>query len=124
MAKKKAASVKTPNQRKTTSETDVPTQPSFEEAFESLETVVRQLEDGNLGLDASLGKYEQGIQLLKVCHHTLSKAERKVELLTKLDSDGNAQTRDFDDQDLSLEDKQQQRARRRSGNADWDEDDT
>lgn len=88
--------------------------PSFEESFATLEAIVRQLEDGSLGLTQSLARYEEGIRCLKLCHETLRQAERRVELVTGVAADGTPVTTTFDEGDLSLDEKAQQRSRRRS----------
>lgn len=41
---------------------------TFEEALERLETIVQQLEDGELGLDGALAAYEEGVGHLKRCY--------------------------------------------------------
>jgi exodeoxyribonuclease VII small subunit len=87
---------------------------SFEEALAELEGVVRDLEDGRLGLNDSLGRYEEGVRLLRFCHAALDQAERRIMLLTGVDESGAATTRPFDDDSLSLEEKKEQRSRRRS----------
>ncbi len=56
---------------------------SFEEAIERLETISRSLESGELGLDDSLTKYEEGIRLARFCQGKLSEAERRIEILQK-----------------------------------------
>lgn len=95
--------------------------PSFEESFATLETIVRQLEDGSLGLTQSLARYEEGIRCLKLCHETLRQAERRVELVTGVAADGTPVTAAFDEGDLTLDEKAQQRSRRRSkGDGDTD----
>lgn len=88
--------------------------PNFEAALERLERVVRELEDGELGLDQSLERYEEGVKYLKFCHQRLKDAEQKIELLTGLDAEGNPVTVPFDDPASTLEEKQQARAKRRS----------
>lgn len=88
---------------------------SFEESLEQLEQIVQDLEAGQLGLSESLELYERGISTLKTCHETLSKAQRKIELLTGVDEEGNPQTESFDEGDLTLEQKRTKRSRRRSG---------
>lgn len=54
---------------------------SFEEAFEELEQVVRQLEEGQLSLDESLALFERGQALSARCQHLLETAELKVQQL-------------------------------------------
>lgn len=67
----------------------------FEKALEQLQSIVRDLESGQLTLDQSLEKYEQGVQNLRVCHETLRKAEQRIRLLVDLDDNGRAITRPF-----------------------------
>ena len=70
---------------------------SFEQALAALEQVVRDLEDGRLGLAESLARYEEGVKLLKNCYAQLEQAERRIELLTGVDAAGNAIVAPFDD---------------------------
>lgn len=88
--------------------------PTFEQSLLRLEQLVRELEDGSLGLSDSLARYEEGIRCLKQCQQALERAERKVELLTGVDADGNPVTQPFDEQDMTLEEKAQSRSQRRS----------
>ncbi len=93
-------------------------EPSFEQALASLSEVVGQIESGDLSLDDALGQYERGITLLKTCHAQLSRAQRRIEVLSRIDDDGNATTTPYDDsEDESLEAKQQSRSRRRTREA-------
>jgi exodeoxyribonuclease VII small subunit len=92
-------------------------QPTFEEALARLEAIVESLEEGQVPLAESLARYEEGIKLLKQCYQSLSAAERKIELLSRVDSAGQAQCEPFDDSATSLEEKSQTRARKRSRNA-------
>jgi exodeoxyribonuclease VII small subunit len=64
----------------------------FEEALARLETIVAELERGELPLDDSMRIFEEGIKLSKVCLKMLDDAERKVEILVK-DKDGRKRTR-------------------------------
>ena len=72
-----------------------PETPSFEAALASLEAIVHDLEDGDLGLAEALARYEQGIKHLRHCYDLLEQAERKIELLTGIDADGRAKTTPF-----------------------------
>jgi exodeoxyribonuclease VII small subunit len=73
----------------------LPDSPSFEAALASLEAIVHDLEDGDLGLAEALARYEQGIKHLRHCYDLLEQAERKIELLTGIDADGRAKTAPF-----------------------------
>jgi exodeoxyribonuclease VII small subunit len=90
--------------------------PTFEEALESLEQIVHDLEEGQIGLAEALTRYEQGVKLLKQCFNLLEGAERKIELLSGFDSAGNPVTATFDaESSLSRDEKGEARSRRRSG---------
>lgn len=54
---------------------------TFEEAIENLEGIVRELENGNLSLDESVKKFEQGMKLSKHCNEILNKAEKDISIL-------------------------------------------
>ena len=58
---------------------------SFEEAMESLEQITQELEDGDLSLEKSLKKFDEGIRLAEFCNHKLEEAQQKVDLLLKKD---------------------------------------
>ena len=73
-------------------ESDIP----FEEALLELQQVVAELEDGAIGLEESMQRFERGTALLRCCYQTLEKAERRIEILTGLDADGNPTTAPFD----------------------------
>ena len=89
-----------------------PPHPSFEDALARLEAIVRDLEEGQLGLAEALARYETGVGLLKDCHRLLERAERKIELLCGFDAEGNPIVTDFDD--TATADDGQQRSRKRS----------
>ena len=71
-------------------------QPSFEESLAELESVVHDLEEGELGLADALARYEQGVKHLKRCYELLEQAERKIELLTGVAEDGTPITQPLD----------------------------
>lgn len=53
-------------------------QPTFEEAMSRLETIVSQLEKGDLPLEEALALFEEGAGLMKQCSKALDQAEQKV----------------------------------------------
>lgn len=55
----------------------------FEAGLAELETVVKQLESGDLPLEKALELFERGMQLSENCRKQLEEAETKVELLTR-----------------------------------------
>ena len=56
---------------------------NFEDSLRKLETIVAQLEDGDLPLEQSLKLFEEGVGLASVCRKELDAAEGKVEMLIK-----------------------------------------
>ena len=69
---------------------------NFEESLRELQQIVSDLEDGSLGLEESMQRFEQGMSLLRQCYQVLERAEQKIEILTGFDADGNAITTEFD----------------------------
>jgi exodeoxyribonuclease VII small subunit len=61
---------------------------TFEQALTELDRIVHDLEDGQIGLEASLARYEQGVGLLKRCYTQLREAEQRILLLTGVDEEG------------------------------------
>ena len=68
---------------------------TFEAAMARLEEIVRALEGGSAGLDQSLGLFEEGITLVKICNAKLEGAEQKVKLLAA-GEDGKLTETEFD----------------------------
>ena len=60
----------------------------FEDALAELERIVRELEDGQIGLEESLTRYEQGVGLLRRCYQQLQQAEQRILTLTGQGEDG------------------------------------
>ena len=60
---------------------------SFEEALAELEKIVRQLEEGKGGLDASIKAYERGAALKRHCEAKLKEARARIDKIM-LASDG------------------------------------
>ena len=56
---------------------------SFEASLKRLETVVEQLEKGELSLEESLKLFEEGVSLSETCRKQLEAAEGKVQKLIK-----------------------------------------
>jgi exodeoxyribonuclease VII small subunit len=86
----------------------------FEDALERLEEIVHSLEEGNVGLNESLERYEEGIKLLRQSYELLQRAERRIELLSGVDAEGNPITQPFDDTATIDQDEPGKRRRRRS----------
>jgi exodeoxyribonuclease VII small subunit len=71
-------------------------QPVFEADLAELQDLVRILEEGALGLDESIARFERGISLLRRCYQALERAEQRIEMLTGFDRAGNPITAPFD----------------------------
>jgi exodeoxyribonuclease VII small subunit len=56
---------------------------NFEDSLKKLETIVAQLEEGDLPLEDSLKLFEEGVGLSAVCKQELDAAEGKVQMLVK-----------------------------------------
>lgn len=69
----------------------------FEEIMENLEQIATELETGNLNLDESISKFEEGMKLSKKCNEILENAEKKITIL--LEKDGNTIEEDFSSND-------------------------
>ena len=66
----------------------------FEEALSRLETIVAELEKGDLPLNDSLKIFEEGVKLSKTCLKMLDEAEKKVEILVQ-EKDGKKRLEAF-----------------------------
>jgi len=66
---------------------------SFEEEMAKLETIVTELEKGDLSLDDSVKKFEEGINISKDCNSMLETAEKKISIL--LENDGEITEESF-----------------------------
>ena len=55
---------------------------SFEEALKEFEDIVRDLESGNVTLDASINAYERGVKLKRHCETRLNEARTRVEKIS------------------------------------------
>ena len=56
---------------------------SFEDKMKRLEEIATELEKGDLDLDASVTKFEEGMKISKECNEVLEKAEKKITMLIK-----------------------------------------
>jgi exodeoxyribonuclease VII small subunit len=77
---------------------------TFESALSRLEQIIIELEDGDPGLDKSLKKFDEGIELITFCNQQLEAARQRVDML--LNQNGSLKTTDFSededgDQELS-----------------------
>lgn len=69
-------------------------EPTFEDAMERLEGIVRELEEADLPLEKSLEIFEEGVRLSRLLNRKLGEAEAKVEILLG-EKEGEKETRPF-----------------------------
>ena len=71
------------------------TELNFEKAMDRLEAIVEQMESGKLPLEDLIVRYEEGMNLVKVCQERLTKAEQKIEIIAR-NSAGKPIVKDFE----------------------------
>jgi exodeoxyribonuclease VII small subunit len=62
---------------------DAPEKESLESLLGKLESVVQDLEQGETGLEQSLGLYEKGMALVNQCNQRLEAVEQRIALVTR-----------------------------------------
>lgn len=60
---------------------------NFEESVQKLEEIAKELESGNLDLNTSMSKFEEGMKLSKECKEILENAEKKITILLQKDGE-------------------------------------
>ena len=68
---------------------------SFEEAMNSLEEIVTELEKGELSLEQSVEKFKKGMELSNHCNDMLDSAEKDIKVLLK-DQNGDIEEAPFE----------------------------
>jgi exodeoxyribonuclease VII small subunit len=56
-------------------------QPTFEQALDELDALVRRMESGELTLDESIAAYRRGAELARYCQARLAQAELDIKQL-------------------------------------------
>lgn len=69
---------------------------NFEQSLDQLEKIVSELESGDLPLEESLKKFEEGMKLSKLCSQILDETEKKIVMLVK-ENDGRVSEVPFQD---------------------------
>ncbi len=67
---------------------------NFEQSLSQLETLVEEMEQGDLSLEEALSRFEKGINLTSECQQALQSAELKVQEL--VEKNGKVLEKDFD----------------------------
>jgi len=70
------------------------TKPNFESAMDRLESIVEQMESGKLPLEDLIVRYEEGMNLVKICQERLASAEQKIDIIAR-NSAGKPFVKDF-----------------------------
>jgi exodeoxyribonuclease VII small subunit len=65
--------------------------PDFEKSLEELESLVEQLESGEMSLDQSLKQFKRGVELTRHCQEVLDKAQQTVEKLVDPEDESSAE---------------------------------
>jgi len=73
------------------SEQDAEKKLTYEEALNQLESIVSAIEEGKIGLEATIAEHEKAMRLFRYCRSILTEAERKIQQLQATD-DGNLTT--------------------------------
>lgn len=68
----------------------------FDQTLAELETLVTQMEQGDLSLEDAMRTFEQGIRLTRECQSMLDQAEQKIQLLTSAADQEPATFRPFE----------------------------
>ncbi len=69
---------------------------TFESALSRLESITDELEAGELNLEKSLKKFDEGIALVEFCNHKLEEAKNRIDLILK--TDAGLQSRPFNEE--------------------------
>jgi len=72
---------------------------NLEKSLSNLESIVEELESGDLPLEKAMKKFEEGIKLTRGCQAALKEAEQKVEILLK-DAGGEEVLDEFSAEEL------------------------
>lgn len=70
---------------KSVQENDTPAM-TFEQAMETLESIVSKLESGDVPLETAIELFQEGMSLSKLCGQKLEQVERRIEMLVEGDS--------------------------------------
>jgi len=76
-----------------------PSNMTFEAALDELDTLVNQLESGDLALEDALQKFERGVSLARAGQQKLTQAEQRVEILLQADDESPLTTFDANQDD-------------------------
>lgn len=58
---------------------------NFETALERLEQIAEELEQGDLSLESSLKKFDEGMKLVQFCNQKLNESQQQIDILLNRD---------------------------------------
>ena len=61
---------------------------NLEESFDALDELIGILQGGELTLEESFQKYEEGMKLIQKCRESIDKVEKKLEVIQGQEADG------------------------------------
>jgi exodeoxyribonuclease VII small subunit len=67
----------------------------FEAAMDRLESIVDEMESGQMKLEELIVRYEEGMKLVKICQERLASAEKRIEIITR-NHQGKPVVKDFE----------------------------
>ena len=70
---------------------------TFEQALETLERIVAEIEEGKVPLEESIERYAEGIKLVGKCREILDAAEKKIQILARDEQGGLTPAGELDD---------------------------
>lgn len=73
----------------------LPKKLKFEQAMQRLEEIVDAMESGEIGIEESIGKYEEAMKLAAHCRDVLDQAEQRIQQI-QVDAGGRVQAKPFD----------------------------
>lgn len=69
----------------------------FEKSLKKLQSIVSDLEGGDLSLEDSLKKFEEGVKTVRLCQDVLGEAQKRVQILTGEKPDGEPDFESLDE---------------------------
>ena len=79
-------------EKKVTEEVSTAEGGSLEEDFKKLESLLKEMEKEDIGIEDAFAKYAEGMQLIKSCNERIDRVEKKVQKLSD-----NLKMEDFDE---------------------------
>lgn len=70
---------------------------TLESSLDRIQSIVREMEDGQLPLETLIDRFEEGVALVKACHEKLAAAEKRIQIITR-DATGTPELRDFEEE--------------------------